>query len=262
MPTKIRMDDYGDFVHSPESPVTEEWAEYIAMADRLLQEHGRAQQACLESPFVAELADRKRQLDAYLSDFAALFKDKYTISPVEHDPRFLHLSRFLAEHQPVRDLFSVLHCNLDLPLHTVREFQTFDDLESLSAALAEDTPLRWWRNGPMDRPCYLFGRWIWELKPSEVTASEDGLALLFAEVAEQARHKHGRLTHDAFSNAATATVEAVSKNTRIAVFRRDHGKCAKCGSHDQIDFEYIVPLNKGGSDTPQNVHLLCGKCRR
>ncbi len=256
------MDNYGDFVYSPEAPVDEVWAEYIRMVDRLIEEHRQAEENCRQSPFSAEAAQRKRQLGGYLNDYTSLFKDKYAIKAVERDGRFLHASQFFAQYHPVRDTFSVLNCSLDLTLHTIRKFDTLEELDRINSALAEDTPLQWWRNGPMDRPCYLFGQWVWELKPSEVAASNDGLALMFSDVAEKDRQKHDRLTHDFSAGPAGATVEAVPKNVRVAVWRRDHGKCAKCGSYKQIDFEHIVPLSEGGSNTPENIRLICEKCRR
>ena len=262
MPTKIRMADYGDFILSPESPPSEEWIEYLKVADRLLREHGQAHERCRQSPFSAEPTKRKRQLDAFLSDFTALFREKYTIRPVEREARFLHADEFFNRYYPIGKKFSVLHCSLDLPLHTVRKFDTLEELTRLNAALAGDTPLRWWRGGPMDRPCYLFGRWVWELKPSEVVASEEGLALLFFEVAEKDQHRHDRLAHDFCAREAVMTVGAVSKEVRVAVFRRDHGKCAKCGSAEHLDFEYITPPAQGGTATAGNVQMVCEKCRQ
>jgi len=264
MPAKIRMADYGDFVFSPDASVDEKWIEYIKMADRLIEECRKAQSRCRQSPFSAELARRKQTLEGYLGEYTALYRDKYTIRPVERDLRFLHVSEFFAEYHPVRETFSVLHCSLDLPLHTIREFQTLDELDRLNAALAENTPLRWWRSGPMDRPCYLFGQWVWELKPSEVVASKDGLALMFSETVEKGRHRQDRLTHSqsCCSPGPVATLETLPKEVRVAVWRRDKGKCVKCGSYRQIDFHYIVPPDRGGSDSPDNVQLLCEKCRR
>ena len=49
---------------------------------------------------------------------------------------------------------------------------------------------------------------------------------------------------------------------RIKVWRRDNGKCVKCGSRQNLEFDHIIPVSKGGSNTARNVELLCENCNR
>ena len=49
---------------------------------------------------------------------------------------------------------------------------------------------------------------------------------------------------------------------RMYVWRRDHGSCVRCGGQERVWFEYIVPVMAGGSNTEQNIRLLCEPCRR
>ena len=49
---------------------------------------------------------------------------------------------------------------------------------------------------------------------------------------------------------------------RMYVWRRDRGKCVRCGSQERVWFDYIIPLWEGGSITEQNIRLLCELCRR
>ena len=47
---------------------------------------------------------------------------------------------------------------------------------------------------------------------------------------------------------------------KIEVWKRDGGKCAKCGATDDLHFDHVIPWSKGGSSrTAANVQLLCGK---
>ena len=52
----------------------------------------------------------------------------------------------------------------------------------------------------------------------------------------------------------------VSKETRNAVWIRDGGQCVECGSGDYIEFDHIIPVAKGGSNTINNIQLLCRRC--
>lgn len=47
---------------------------------------------------------------------------------------------------------------------------------------------------------------------------------------------------------------------KLEVWKRDGGKCTKCGSEVDLHFDHIIPWSKGGSSsTPDNIQLLCGK---
>ncbi|GEM_PF-6461076 len=54
----------------------------------------------------------------------------------------------------------------------------------------------------------------------------------------------------------------ISENVRVEVWRRDGGKCARCGSREKLEYDHIVPISKGGSNTARNIELLCEKHNR
>ena len=54
----------------------------------------------------------------------------------------------------------------------------------------------------------------------------------------------------------------IPENVRIEVWRRDGGKCAMCGSREKLEYDHIVPISKGGSNTARNIELLCEKHNR
>jgi 5-methylcytosine-specific restriction endonuclease McrA len=53
----------------------------------------------------------------------------------------------------------------------------------------------------------------------------------------------------------------IPRPVKIAVVTRDGGKCRRCGSTRDLQFDRIVPNSRGGSSTDENnIRLLCGKC--
>ena len=56
--------------------------------------------------------------------------------------------------------------------------------------------------------------------------------------------------------------EPIPAHVRREVWRRDQGKCVKCGSRERLEFDHIIPVSQGGSNTARNIELLCEKCNR
>ena len=52
----------------------------------------------------------------------------------------------------------------------------------------------------------------------------------------------------------------ISNETANAVWNRDGGKCCNCGSKENLEFDHIIPVSKGGATTFQNLQLLCKPC--
>jgi len=47
---------------------------------------------------------------------------------------------------------------------------------------------------------------------------------------------------------------------KLAVWKRDGGKCVICGAHDELHFDHDLPWSKGGTSlTAANVQLLCAR---
>ena len=52
----------------------------------------------------------------------------------------------------------------------------------------------------------------------------------------------------------------ISRDIRQRVWQRYGGRCADCGASEYLEFDHIVPVAKGGSNSEANVQLLCRKC--
>jgi hypothetical protein len=62
--------------------------------------------------------------------------------------------------------------------------------------------------------------------------------------------------------AAASRRQAVPERVRHEVWRRDGGSCVECGSRARLEFDHIVPVSRGGSNTARNVELRCEPCNR
>ena len=57
----------------------------------------------------------------------------------------------------------------------------------------------------------------------------------------------------------------ISFKTKIRVVRRDNHTCQECSKHlkdDEVEFDHIIPVSKGGSSEEHNIRLTCYDCNR
>ncbi len=111
---------------------------------------------------------------------------------------------------------------------------------------------------------YLFGSSSWRLSKSDESANEDELRLLFLDEVDSERRKYERLRRK-FSDDVDKTRnnrEPIPEAVRVFVWRRDEGKCARCGSQRKLEYDHIIPVSKGGGNTARNIQLLCEECNR
>jgi len=152
-----------------------------------------------------------------------------------------------------------------------RVLWTEADRATLQSALACENRVCWHRMRDTDGKwrnyggLYLFGQRLWELKESDKRLNEEELRLLFLETLDRDREKFERLRRK-FSGVAGSKLtdrrEAISEEVRIFVWRRDSGQCVRCGSQERLEFDHVIPVSKGGSNTERNIQLLCEVCNR
>jgi hypothetical protein len=58
------------------------------------------------------------------------------------------------------------------------------------------------------------------------------------------------------------TRSPIPEAVRHAVWRRDEAACVQCGSQENLEFDHIIPIARGGSSTERNLQLLCEACNR
>jgi len=54
----------------------------------------------------------------------------------------------------------------------------------------------------------------------------------------------------------------IPSEVKIEVWKRDLGQCVICGSQHHLEYDHIIPVSKGGSNTANNIRILCRNCNR
>ena len=52
----------------------------------------------------------------------------------------------------------------------------------------------------------------------------------------------------------------ISEPVKLLVWTRDEGKCVRCGSSENLHFDHIIPVAKGGGNSENNIQILCEHC--
>ena len=151
-------------------------------------------------------------------------------------------------------------------------------LETREAALNDTT---WWETSNAEPVllseefCFTVG---WEMEGPEVRylfhnvvygitgkLTGEQAKLLVQEEFDAERRKFERLKHK-FSGVRSVETdsgrERIPEEVRIVVWRRDDGRCVRCGSRERLEYDHIIPVSRGGSNTVRNIELLCESCNR
>ncbi|GMU41801.1 MAG: hypothetical protein AMXMBFR23_26670 [Chloroflexota bacterium] len=56
--------------------------------------------------------------------------------------------------------------------------------------------------------------------------------------------------------------ERIPDDVRAFVWHRDEGRCVRCGAEDDLQFDHVIPVAKGGGVAAENIQVLCGDCNR
>lgn len=56
--------------------------------------------------------------------------------------------------------------------------------------------------------------------------------------------------------------QSIPERVRHEVWRRDQARCVECGGRERLEFDHIIPVSRGGSNTARNIELRCECCNR
>jgi hypothetical protein len=108
--------------------------------------------------------------------------------------------------------------------------------------------------------------WLFEDKlyrDNEGLTHEDVRALLVTrKMQQQARINRAKTIAESPLATRKASRSAIPDDVKMLVWQRDGGRCAKCGSNVELQYDHIIPVSRGGASTPENLQILCGRCNR
>lgn len=113
-----------------------------------------------------------------------------------------------------------------------------------------------------------FGHYLWlfrdalyqtkhRLEPLEATA-----LLLEAENRVKARIARAIALMEQVQVIESPGRPPLPDDVKVLVWHRDKGRCVKCGSNQNLEFDHIIPFSMGGATTFRNLQLLCEPCNR
>ncbi len=68
-----------------------------------------------------------------------------------------------------------------------------------------------------------------------------------------------RATEEVVTGARRARIP---DDVRLLVWQRDSGRCVQCGSEEDLQFDHLIPVARGGGNAAENIQILCGTCNR
>ncbi len=113
---------------------------------------------------------------------------------------------------------------------------------------------------------WIFKGYVYEFSGHEkLSYSDNQKPLLIMEYFDQETKKFEKLRRSQGSHTKKQELtkrKRIPERVRNEVWRRDEGKCVKCDSREKLEYDHIIPISKGGSNTARNIELLCEECNR
>ncbi len=95
-----------------------------------------------------------------------------------------------------------------------------------------------------------------------MTSEDVALLLWDRQRRHDARLERLRKIRAREEQAAEAQRTRIPEDVRVAVWVRDEGRCVRCGAEEELQFDHVIPVAKGGGNSMENVQVLCGDCNR
>ena len=127
-------------------------------------------------------------------------------------------------------------------------------------------PRRWVHNENEDHQLWVFRTKVVDVVGASGSRSDEvALRVQHAVLSEEKEFQKLRREIELFEKFGKSTAlprEPIPESVRMFVWRREQGRCVTCDSTEKLEFDHIIPISKGGSNTERNIQLLCETCNR
>lgn len=112
------------------------------------------------------------------------------------------------------------------------------------------------------------GKKKWWMFRSEFYWEDEGFteaevkALILDKLQQKQKKVQRAIARISQDESAVTNRQPIPDEIKLFVWQRDGGRCVKCGIRENLEFDHIIPIAKGGSNTARNLQLLCEKCNR
>ena len=80
------------------------------------------------------------------------------------------------------------------------------------------------------------------------------LELAANELGQEPRSQQDRLPSD------LPHTRVIPSEVKVEVWRRDNGRCVKCGATDNLHLDHVLPFSRGGTSLlAENIQILCAR---
>ncbi len=102
----------------------------------------------------------------------------------------------------------------------------------------------------------------WYISDTYMPADDGQLLLESRQKRKEVRLRHQIERLKGQPKSSKSQRDPIPDDVQIFVWKRDGGKCVKCGNQRKLEFDHIIPISQGGSNSKRNIQLLCEQCNR
>ena len=106
------------------------------------------------------------------------------------------------------------------------------------------------------------GRRLWWANDGLFWADADLQDEEVALLVQDRQRKHQARLDRLRRTPKTRQRDPIPRDVQAVIWKRDNGRCVRCGTEEDLQFDHIIPVAKGGGNAADNIQVLCGDCNR